>query len=88
MGCAPTVRYCDACGGPGAGVQLADDAGRVRPEFYCWDCAMGQATPVPTPLRAVLALLDPAWVRTRAGAIWLARRLAAREARQEGRPDG
>jgi hypothetical protein len=78
MGCTPTIYYCADCGDAGAAIQLVNERGQIADEWYCWDCAMKHSTPIPEDawgLRAVLALLDPLWVRSRAGATWLARRL-------------
>lgn len=47
---------------------------------------MSRSTRIPKdhPVRFMLALLDPLWVRSRAGAIWLAQRLSAGEPGKEG----
>lgn len=87
MGCVPTTYPCVGCGTTPAGVQLIDDQGHLSDGFYCWDCAMERSTPIPptSPVAYVLAFLDPLWVRSRAGAAWLAQRLAAHEKREVGR---
>lgn len=74
-----TPNLCCDCGSSGAAIQMIDAEGRVSPGPYCWDCAAERSTPVPdrSALAAVLCFVAPAWLRSRAGASWLARRLDA-----------
>jgi len=81
MGCSPNTQLCVGCGEPGAAVRLIAADGQVEPGWFCWGCADERATAIPSDdfaLRAVLCFLEPAWLRTRAGARWLAGRLERR----------